>query len=226
MQKLIIAIDGPAGSGKSTTARAVARELNYLYIDTGAMYRAVGLAVLRAACEVDDAQVSRLLSDMTIDLERSGYDQRTMLNGEDVSDAIRTQEVAEMASAVAALPSVRAALTKRQREIGRAGAVVMDGRDIGTNVFPDADVKIFMTADAAERARRRVAELQSRGQAADFDLVLAQIRERDARDAGREIAPLKRADDAVDLDTSGLGIAEQNRRVLEIVRRRMGAENL
>ncbi len=225
MQKLIIAIDGPAGSGKSTTARAVARELNYLYIDTGAMYRAVGLAVLRAGCEVDDVQVSRLLSDMTIDLERSGYDQRTMLNGEDVSDAIRTQEVAEMASAVAALPSVRAALTKRQREIGRAGAVVMDGRDIGTNVFPAADVKIFMTADAAERARRRVAELQSRGQAADFDLVLAQIRERDARDAGREIAPLKRADDAVDLDTSGLGIAEQNRRVLEIVRRRMGAEN-
>ncbi len=221
MQKLIIAIDGPAGSGKSTTARAVARELNYLYIDTGAMYRAVGLAVLRAACEVDDAHVAGLLSDMSIDLERNGDDQRTMLNGEDVSGAIRTQEVAEMASAVAALPSVRAALTKRQREIGQAGAVVMDGRDIGSNVFPDADVKIFMTADAAERARRRVAELHGRGQAADFDVVLAQIRERDGRDAGREIAPLKRADDAVDLDTSGMGIAEQNSRVLEIVRRKM-----
>ena len=221
MHNLIIAIDGPSGSGKSTTARAVARTLDYLYIDTGAMYRAVGLAVLRAGCAVDDDTLGRLLQDIRIGLERSGDEQRTMLNGEDVSKTIRTQEVAEMASAVAVLPSVRTALVAQQRDIGKSGAIVMDGRDIGTNVFPDAHVKIFMTADAAERARRRVAELQQRGQQAEFDEVLAQMRERDARDAEREIAPLKRAEDAIDLDTSGLTIEEQSARVVEIVRQSM-----
>ena len=222
---LIVAIDGPAGSGKSTTARAVAERLGYRYLDTGAMYRAVALAFLRAGAAPTSEAAEALLPEIRLDVRHEGGAMRVMLGGEDVTAAIRTQEVGAMASRVSALPQVRRRLVEEQRRIARAeveggGGVVLDGRDIGTVVFPDAGLKVFMVADAEVRARRRLEELEGRGEAATFEGVLAEIEQRDAQDEARALAPLRPADDAIRLDSTRRSIDEQVGVVLAEIRER------
>ncbi len=199
-----IAIDGPAGAGKSTMARRLAEELGYIYADTGALYRAIGYFVLLHGADVrDEPTVVGLLAGINIDLRFVDMEQRVFLNGMDVTSKIRTEAVSMAASAVSALPSVRAFLLEMQRNIARDNNVVMDGRDIGTVVLPDADVKIFLTASPEERARRRYEELVRKGVSADYDAVLEDMRRRDYEDSHRDIAPLKPADDAILVDTTG-----------------------
>ena len=208
---IVIAIDGPAGSGKSTTAREVARRLGYLYLDTGAMYRALGLGLLRSGVSPDDAEASaRSARTQRIDL-RSGADgQRTFLDGADVSAAIRAPEVSDAASRVAVHPDVREAMVARQREIGRDGGIVLEGRDTGTAVFPDAELKVFLVADVAERGRRRQQEMARRGEAVDLDLLIVQLRARDDRDRKTQLRlGVWPAADARRLDTTGLSIGDQ-----------------
>ena len=203
-----IAIDGPSGAGKSTLARRLARELGFLYVDTGAIYRTVGLAARRQGIDPADADaVAALLPGLEIAL---GYGedglQRMALGGEDVTEAIRENEISAYASKVAAIPAVRDFLLEMQRRAAREHDVIMDGRDIGTVVLPQADLKIYLTAAAEARAERRCKELRSRGQQADFEQVLAEVIERDCRDTEREIAPLRRAEDAVTADTTELDL--------------------
>jgi cytidylate kinase len=227
---VIVAIDGPAGSGKSTTARRVAERVGWLYLDTGAMYRAAGLAFLREGAPFTDEAAARLLPATTVDLAPRGPDLRVLLNGEDVTAAIRTPEVSRAASHAAALAPVRARLVEAQRRIARrevaAGrGAVLEGRDIGTVVFPDADVKFFLTADLDARARRRHAEFTARAGTADapaLDVVSEDLDERDRRDADRALAPLRPAPDAVVLDTTALTIEEQVACVLDAIRARGG----
>ena len=218
-----IAIDGPAGAGKSTLARALARELGYYYVDTGAIYRTVALRVRRAGADPSDpAQVVPLLDQVDISM---GYGpdglQRMYLDGEDVTDAIRENEISGLASKVSAIPEVRAFLLDFQRRQAREHDVVMDGRDIGTVVLPQAGVKIFLTAAPEARARRRLLELEQRGQKADFDTVLSEILRRDEQDRTRPIAPLRQAEDAVLLDTTSLNLAESLQALLAIVKERI-----
>ena len=221
---MIVAIDGPAGSGKSTTARAVARRLGYLYLDTGAMYRAVALAFLQHEAAATPEAAARLLPDVRVDLRHEAGHLRVLLNGEDVSEVIRRPEVGAMASAVSALAAVREKMTAEQRRLGHALAdspgVVLDGRDIGTVVFPEAAVKIFMLADPAVRARRRQAELDARGTPQPFETVLAEMQQRDAQDSRRALAPLRQAADAIELDTTERSFEEQVQFVVERVRER------
>ena len=210
MQEKSIAIDGPAGAGKSTLARALARELGYFYVDTGAIYRTVALRVREAGADPSSPeQVEPLLKGLEI---RMDYDpegeQRMYLFGADVTQAIRENEISGIASQVATLPAVREFLLEFQRRQARDHNVVMDGRDIGTVVLPHATVKIYLTATPEARARRRLAELLAKGQPADYDTVLADIRLRDDQDTHRAVAPLRRAEDAVLLDTSDIGIEE------------------
>lgn len=223
-RKYSVAIDGPSGAGKSTLARAVARELKFIYVDTGAIYRAVAYGLLRRGADPKDAAgTARLLPEMRV---TTGYDesglQRTCLNGEDVSGLIRTQEVSMAASQVSAYPEVRAFLLDMQRGAAKSDHVVMDGRDIGTVVLPEADVKIFLTASPEERARRRWIELRQRGDRRDFAQLLEETRERDENDVRRAASPLRPAEDAVILDTTGIGFEESQRRILEIIRGRIG----
>jgi cytidylate kinase len=194
---MLIAIDGPAGAGKSTVARAVAAALGFTYLDTGAMYRAIALADLRGAADPTACTI--------------GFDGGVMLDGEDVSALIRTPEVSARASEVAARPEVRASLVERQRELIANGDYVAEGRDIGTVVAPDAELKVFLTASAQERARRRAAEI-----GADVQTVLAEQAMRDERDRTREHSPLAAADDAVEVDTTGLGIDEVVARIVAL----------
>ena len=218
-----IAIDGPAGAGKSTLARALARELGYYYVDTGAIYRTVALRVRRAGADPSDpAQVVPLLKglDITMDYGPDG-EQRMFLDGEDVSRAIRENEISGLASKVSAIPEVRDFLLDFQRRQAREHDVVMDGRDIGTVVLPQAGVKIFLTAAPEARARRRLLELEQRGQKADFDTVLSEILRRDEQDRTRPIAPLRQAEDAVLLDTTSLNLAESLQALLAIVKERI-----
>ena len=220
MKNRSIAIDGPAGAGKSTLARQAAREMGYLYVDTGAIYRTVALKVLRAGVSVDDAeQVKPLLNSMKIRMDY-GADgaQRMFLDDEDVSKAIREHQVSGLASHVAALPDVRAFLLDFQRQQAREHSVVMDGRDIGTVVLPDADVKIFLTAAPESRAQRRLLELEQRGQEADYDTILRDIIARDEMDRNRPIAPLRQAEDAVLLDTTHLNLEESLQALLNIIK--------
>ncbi len=216
-KKLIIAIDGPAGSGKSTTARALAQQLGYLYIDTGAMYRALALAFLREHFPIDEAHAHQILQKYTVRLAMVNGEQRTFLNDEDVSEAIRRPEVTKIVSPVSALPSIRSAMVELQRALGKEGGVVLDGRDIGTNVFPDADVKIFLTASVEARARRRAAELERKGIPVDIEQLKQEIAERDYLDSHRPIAPLRKAPDAVVIDTTNLSFEEQVERIYQIV---------
>ena len=204
-----VAIDGPAGAGKSTLARRLAADFGYIYVDTGAMFRTIGLYALRAGKEPKDNEaVDALLPNITLEFAFIEGEQHIYLNGEDVSTAIRTEEVGMAASAVCANPAVRAFLLEMQRDMAKTQNILMDGRDIGTVVLPNATVKIFLTASAEARAQRRAKELAEKGQPADFATVLADIRQRDYQDSHRAVAPLKQADDAILVDTSSIGLQE------------------
>ncbi|CUS78672.1 cytidylate kinase [Candidatus Kryptonium thompsonii] len=216
MRKIIIAIDGPAGSGKSTTARLVAQKLGYTYIDTGAMYRALTLKVIESNVDPNDEDsIVKLAENTRIDLIYENGNLKVILDNRDVSDKIRTPEVTSLVSVVSAHPKVRDIMVKKQRELGKDGGVVIDGRDIGTVVFPNADLKIFMTADVKERAKRRQKELKAQGFEIEIEKLIKEIEERDEFDSNREISPLKKADDAIEIDTTNLTIEEQVELVLK-----------
>lgn len=218
-QVAVVAIDGPSGSGKSSVARAVAARLGFLYLDTGAMYRAVGLLAREAGVSPDDdAAVAALAGAADLRFDGEG---RLHAGARDLSDAIRTLEAGELASRVSALPSVRRLLVARQRTLAGERGVVMEGRDIGTNVFPDAAVKVYLTASPEVRAERRMQELRGAGAAVSFAEVLDNVRERDRRDSEREVAPLRQADDAVRVDTTAMSFAEVVAAVEEIARGRL-----
>ena len=217
-----VAIDGPAGAGKSTLARRLAAEFGYIYVDTGAMFRAVGLYALRAGKDPkDNAAVNALLPEITLRLASIEGEQHIYLNGEDVSKAIRTEEAGMAASAVGANPAVRAFLLDQQRKMAETQNVLMDGRDIGTVVLPNATVKIFLTATPEVRAKRRTDELIAKGQKADYNKILKDIQQRDYQDTHREIAPLKMARDSVKLDTSELDIDGVIAAMKEIIARKV-----
>ena len=223
MKHISIAIDGPSGAGKSTLSRAVAETLGFLYVDTGAIYRTVGLYLLRNGIDPKDADAAeKALSGIAVELTY-GEDglQHMLLNGEDVTEEIRTPEVSMAASAVAAHQSVRAFLLETQRKLAREHNVIMDGRDIGTVVLPDADVKVYLTASDQDRAWRRTLELDQRGNPKPFEEVLAELRQRDYDDAHRAVAPLRRAEGAVLLDTSHLTLAESRDALEDIIRERV-----
>lgn len=218
-----IAIDGPAGAGKSTVARAAAKELNFLYVDTGAIYRTVALAVDRLGIDPGDGEaVARALPALKIRMDHGpSGEQRMFMGEEDVSKAIRENRVSALASKVSALPQVRAFLLDFQRQLARENNVVMDGRDIGTVVLPRAEVKVFLTAAPEARARRRLLELELRGQQADYETILKEIVQRDKQDRERAAAPLKQAEDAVLLDTTQLNLEQSVEALLKIVRARL-----
>lgn len=217
-----IAIDGPSGAGKSTVAKALAKSLHFVYVDTGAMYRCVGLYVRRNGTDPTDADaVCALLPDIRVSLAY-GADggQLVYLNGEDVSSAIRENEISRYASAVSKIPAVRAHLLSLQRDMAQTNHVIMDGRDIGTVILPDAQLKIFLTASAESRARRRTAELIARGQQADFETILAEINARDEQDRTRDVAPAVPADDAVIMDNSDMTIEENTEAIRALLAER------
>lgn len=212
---MIIAIDGPSGAGKSTLAKRLARELGFIYLDTGAMYRALALKVLRQGVDLaDDARLARLVESTEIDLQEDDGRLEVLLDGINVADEIRTPEVSQMASKVSAVKVVRARMLALQRGMGRRGNVVAEGRDIGTVVFPNAEVKIFLEASAEERARRRYAELRAAGRPADLNETLREMEERDKRDSERDLAPLRMADDALRIDSSNAAADAVAARVL------------
>ncbi len=217
-----IAIDGPSGAGKSTIARILAAELGFVYVDTGALYRTVGLSMLRHGVDPhDEAAVEPLLEGLTVALGYANGSQRVFLNGEDVSDSIRTPEVSMAASAVSALPPVRRFLFELQQDTARRQNVIMDGRDIGTVVLPFADVKIFLTASAEDRAQRRFDELIAKGTVVTFDEVLRDMKERDYNDSHRAAAPLRPAEDAVLVDTTGYTLEKAVETLKNLVEERM-----
>ena len=223
---LIIAIDGPSGAGKSTLGRMLARELGLLYIDTGAMYRAVALAVNEAGISTADAAaVTTVAARADINLAGDPGSLQVMLDGRDVSHEIRTEEVTHLSSVISAIPEVRRELVRRQREMAARGGVVLDGRDIGTVVFPQADVKFFLTAVPEERAKRRYEEDRVRERDQTFADTLADIAARDRRDSTRADSPLAIADDAVVIDTTELNVEDVFRRMVEVVRERVATGN-
>ncbi|MFW5866242.1 MAG: (d)CMP kinase [Armatimonadota bacterium] len=219
----MVAIDGPAGAGKSTIAREVAERTGFTYIDTGAMYRAVALHVLREGLDVEkDADaVGDLAGRLRFEFREVDDDPHLFVDGEDVERAVRTSEVGNLSSPVSAIPEVREHLVAAQRRMAEREPVVMEGRDIGTVVFPDALLKIFLTASAEERARRRYEQRIEQGEAADYEQILADQRVRDQRDRTREIAPLRRAEDAVEVDSDPLTVEEVVRRVMELLEDRL-----
>lgn len=217
-----IAIDGPAGAGKSTIAKKVAKELSFIYVDTGAMYRAMALYLSRKGISSDDTEaIAKAGSDARISIEYRNGEQVVLLGDENVNPLLRTQEVSRMASKSSAVPQVRARLTQLQKELAATQNVVMDGRDIGTVVLPDAQVKIFLTASVDVRARRRFLELKAKGETPVLSEISAEIAERDHRDITRETAPLKRAEDAIIVDTSDMTIEEVSDRILDIIREKL-----
>lgn len=222
MKKIIVAIDGHSSCGKSTMAKDLAREVGYIYVDTGAMYRAVTLFAMRnnlfdAEGNINTERLEQLLPEVKISFKLDPETSRPMacLNGEVVEQEIRSLEVSQHVSPIAALPFVRAKLVEQQQAMGREKGIVMDGRDIGTVVFPDAELKIFVTASAEIRAQRRFKELQAKGMPADFDDILKNVEERDYIDSHRATSPLRQADDALVLDNSHLTIEEQKKWLME-----------
>ena len=217
-----IAIDGPAGAGKSTIAKKVAKELDFVYVDTGALYRAIAHYLVTNKIDIEkDEVLSKACEEITVAIEYENSVQQVYLNGENVTPYLRTEETGNMASKSSAKAPVRAALLDLQRDMAKQYNVVMDGRDIGTNVLPDAEVKIYLTASSKERAGRRYKELVEKGEKPDFDRIEADIIERDERDMNRAIAPLKQAEDAVLVDSSDMGIDEVVDTILSIVRDRI-----
>ena len=218
MKKIQVAIDGPASAGKSTVAKIVAKKLHFIYCDTGAMYRSVTFAALKNHVKLDDDQaLKELLKTIEIRFVPAEPEQRVFVNDEEVTQTIRTPEITNNVSLVSAQPSVRAELTKRQQEIAEAGGIVMDGRDIGTTVLPNAEVKIFLVASVHERAVRRFKENQTKGIDTPLDVLEKEIEERDYKDSHREISPLTQAKDAVLVDTTSLTIDQVVDRILEII---------
>lgn len=225
MHKPIIAIDGPSGVGKSTLSKLLAGKLSLVNLDTGAMYRAVALAAVRRNVDLDDeAALGRLAESVVIDFVRNSGSERVLLDGEDVSTAIRTPEISLLTSKVSACPSVREALVRRQRELCIRGGFVLEGRDIGTVVFPEADVKFFLVASAEERGRRRFLELQAKGVAVDLAKTIAEVEARDLADSARSHSPLRQADDAVAIDTTAMGIEQVLNEMLALVRGKYPAD--
>lgn len=222
MKRFAIAVDGPAGSGKSTVAKAVARKLGIIYVDTGAMYRTVALycAQKRIPWE-EEANVVASLSELNMKIVPEEGGQRIFLNEEDVTTAIRSAEMGKGASTVAAYPQVREAMVALQQEMATEHSVIMDGRDIGTVVLPDAEVKVYLDAGVEERARRRVGELEAKGETPDLEEIKKMIIERDYNDMHREHSPLKKADDAISLDSTGMSIEEVQQAILDIVAERV-----
>ena len=221
-----VAIDGPAGAGKSTIAKAAAKETGFIYVDTGAMYRAIGLYMLSKKIDIqNEEQVSGALSAVSVTIAYEDGVQKVFLNGEDVSGKIRTQEVSEAASVVSVYASVRAHLLELQRNLAKTQDVIMDGRDIGTAILPDAPLKIYLTADAEIRGKRRYLELLEKGQDANLSAVIQEVRERDDRDMHREISPLRKAEDAVLVDTTNLSLSESEAVILTLIRERRKGGN-
>lgn len=219
-----IAIDGPSGAGKSTMAKSLARELGFLYVDTGAIYRTVGLEVFRRGIDPSDGSaVASILPEIEVSMAY-GNDglQHMYLGGEDVTTAIRQHEISDYASKVSAIPAVRAFLLEMQRKLARENHVIMDGRDIGTVVLPNADLKIFLTADAEDRAMRRFLELQQRGQTPAYETILHDVIQRDKQDSEREIAPLRQAEDAVLVDTTGVDLEKSYEILRHLILERFG----
>jgi cytidylate kinase len=217
---LVIAIDGPSGAGKSTTARLLAERLGYIYIDTGAMYRSIGWKAKREGIDPEDEQgLAELCARTEVTIKKDNKNPKIFVDGIDVSGQIRTPDMGMMASAVSKSPAVRARLLTLQRDLGESGGVVMDGRDIGTVVFPNADMKFYLDATVDERGRRRFIELKAKGMDVDCEQITREIRERDRQDSGREIAPLRQADDALLIDSSAMSIDEVlNRMIAEIAK--------
>ncbi len=219
---IAIAIDGPAGAGKSTMARAAAAALGFIYVDTGALYRAVGLHMLEKGIVPRDADaVKQELGNVQVSLEFQQGEQHVFLCGKDVSQEIRTPEVSMAASAVSAIPEVRAFLFDLQKNMAKTHSVIMDGRDIGTVVLPQAQVKIFLTASDEERANRRYRELLEKGKAPSYEEVLSDLRKRDYDDSHRAAAPLKPAEDAVLVDTTGMSLEESIEKILAVIRQKL-----
>ena len=224
MKHYAVAIDGPSGAGKSTLAQSLAKELSFIYVDTGAIYRTIGYYVWQKGLDPTKGEaVAALLPELNISMSY-GEDglQRMYLNGQDVTEEISLPEVSMYTSHVAAVPEVRAFLLDMQRDMAEKNNVIMDGRDIGTVVLPDADVKIFLTASAEERAKRRFRELKQRGAHKDYGVLLVEIEERDYLDSHRTIAPLKVAEGSVTVDTSGLTFEESRQKLLEIIKEQTG----
>lgn len=214
-----IAIDGPAGAGKSSTAKLVAKKLGYIYVDTGALYRTVGLYSIRKGIDTKNAEkVIATLPDVKVELKFVDGAQHVFLNGEDVSEAIRTPEASMGASNVSAIPKVREFLFDLQRKIAAENDCIMDGRDIGTVVLPNADVKIFLTTSVEERANRRYKEMLEKGEEADYNDILENIKKRDYQDSHREIAPLKQAEDAIYVDNGGYNLEDGAEDLLRIIK--------
>lgn len=219
-----IAIDGPAGAGKSTIARRAAKELSFIYVDTGAMYRTIALGLLRRGTDVEDAQaLEEALAEIEVGIAYEDGAQQVYLNGENVSELIRTEAVSRMTSISSAKPQVRAKLTELQRRLAREKDVLMDGRDIGTMILPQAQLKIYLTASVHTRAMRRCRELLDRGEPCEPEEIERDIEERDYRDMHRETAPLRCAEDAVCIDSSDLTIEEVTGRIVQLARERMRA---
>lgn len=217
----IITIDGPAGSGKSTTAKKVADVLSFTYLDTGALYRAIAYFAIENGCANNFDLLIQHLNDINIDISYQQGVTTVILNGKDISSKIRTLEVSSLVSPISAIPEVREFLLSKQRAIAEYSNVILDGRDTGTVVFPNADLKIFLVADLKKRAERRLKELQELGQTATLDEVMENLRKRDEADSSRTIAPLKKAEDAIEIDTSNLTIEQQVEKVLELVHQKI-----
>lgn len=218
-----VAIDGPAGAGKSTIARAAAAKLGFIYVDTGALYRTIGLAAQkRGILGTQTAEIIAMLPEIQVQLAYQNGEQRVFLNGEDVSGLIRTPEISRYASQVSAIAQVRTYLLDLQRSLAKTQNVIMDGRDIGTVILPDAQVKIFLTASAETRAKRRYLELTQRGETVSYEQVLAEMQERDAQDITRATAPLKQAADAQRIDTSDLTLEQSIAAICEVIAAKRG----